>query len=450
MMAELHDDQGHLQQLRNEAENKVNKRLQYLDQLPKEQLEHELRVHQIELEMQNQELRETEVRLHSALDSYTSLYHQSPVGYVTIDQRGIIHDLNQSFAEMCQQPGERMLKRHLTDYLSDESQQVFRQRLPAFFKKPEGKKLELRLKVAVSPPLYVEIVGRHIRTRTEKYLACNLIDISRRTEAERIQQQLNDELIEKYQTIKEKQLQLEMINRTLEDRIVEATSGLVAANKRIRVLSAKMEKIRENERKALAQTLHDGIGQILVGIKFEIQKLKSTLTRYEDQCTLSLVEQDIVAIINKVRDLTTELRPSILDNLGLNEALKWKIADFARRTDMTCTIAESCHQLDKLSPDQQIALYRISEEALTNVLKHAAARRVEIDCRTSPCGNLIFSITDDGCGITDHSQSENSLGMISMNERAEYIGGKMKLTSAPEEGTTISIHLIEEKEGEDD
>lgn len=173
----------HLQQLRAKAE----KRLQELGRSngltgERDEILEELRIYQAELEIQNQHLRDTQEQLQHSFDRFNCLYHQSPVGYITIDRQGQIHDVNESFAAMLGYPPDRLLLQYLAEYCSPESADVLRQRLPSFYRQPEDKVLDLALTTTGKQTLLVEIQGRPLPGKP--HLACNVIDRTQRILAE--------------------------------------------------------------------------------------------------------------------------------------------------------------------------------------------------------------------------------------------------------------------------
>ncbi len=173
----------HLQQLRCKAEN----RLKELGQSAglkgeRDEILQELRIYQAELEIQNQQLRETQEQLQNALGRANALYHQSPIGFVTIHDNGKIHELNESFAVMLGYTASHLRTKYLADFCHPESAAILRQRLPAFFKKPVNKILDLTLITADYRLLMVEIAGRKLPG--ENFLSCSIVDRTQRKQAE--------------------------------------------------------------------------------------------------------------------------------------------------------------------------------------------------------------------------------------------------------------------------
>lgn len=175
-------DEKTLQQLRRQAEQLFHQQYQDQPESPRDELQQELSVRNIELELQNQQLRESELKLFQALERYDKLYHQAPVGYLSLDSQGTIHEFNETFADLCQIPAAKLKKRFLATLLTAESAAVFRQRLPAFYKQPEQKTLEVWLQGNRKDPVYVQIRGK--RQPFDDQLSCNLINRTGEKQAE--------------------------------------------------------------------------------------------------------------------------------------------------------------------------------------------------------------------------------------------------------------------------
>lgn len=173
----------HLQQLRLAAEKNLHElEGSRPENKQKAEILHELRVYQAELELQNQQLRETQQSLQQSLERFNALYHRSPIGYVTLDAHGQIQELNNSFAHMLGYPTDSLRHKYLASYCNVDTAEVLRQRLPAFFKKPQGKILDLGLINKDGATLLVEVQGQKLPG--EKTLACNVIDRTERRLAE--------------------------------------------------------------------------------------------------------------------------------------------------------------------------------------------------------------------------------------------------------------------------
>jgi signal transduction histidine kinase len=148
----------------------------------------------------------------------------------------------------------------------------------------------------------------------------------------------------------------------------------------------------------------------------------------------------IEGTIGRVRTLATELRPAVLDDLGLLAAIEWETQQFARRTGIACTL-ELPATLPPLDADRSTDLFRILQEALTNVVRHAAAQHVDVQVRETPA-ELVLGVSDDGRGIgTAEATSPRSLGLLGMRERALLWNGTVDVRARPQGGTAVTVLL---------
>ncbi len=218
----------------------------------------------------------------------------------------------------------------------------------------------------------------------------------------------------------------------------QAEQRLRAAHKRIRTMAAKIEIIREEERKVLARQIHDELGQILTSFKLDLSWLaknqQAILEKSKDLLKLS------DTTIESVQRISTELRPGVLDELGLVGAMELQAQEFQKRSGIECQTTLDADD-ERLDRNIATALFRIFQEALTNIARHAHATRVDIDLAEER-GHLVLKVQDNGCGI-DESQisSSKSIGLIGMRERAEVFGGKVEISGAPGKGTRITARL---------
>jgi signal transduction histidine kinase len=220
-----------------------------------------------------------------------------------------------------------------------------------------------------------------------------------------------------------------------------AVSEVEEQRERLRALSRRLLDAQEAERRAIARELHDDFGALLSALKLNLQRPG---TEAEN---LSLVDQ----AIQQVRDLASDLRPAILDDLGLGEAVSWYATREARRAGLAIELdVATIHP--RLGPHVEAACFRIMQEALTNVVRHAAATSVTVELR--PEANRVhFSVRDDGRGFdatAAHAAARagKSHGLSNMQERAELAGAELVIESVPGQGTTVRAHFPLSKEGE--
>ena len=232
------------------------------------------------------------------------------------------------------------------------------------------------------------------------------------------------------------------IQRDITDRH-RAAEEIAASREELRALAARLETLREEERTRIARELHDELGQALTGLKLDLAWLERRLNRHSQS---ELVERSanllgrLDDVMISMRRIITELRPSVLDHLGLADAIEWQAQDFAARTGLALDLDIQCRAA---SPPGGVAsaVFRMLQEALTNVAKHAKATRVRVAlCITS---NLLsLDVSDNGRGITpDELRGAHSLGLLGLRERAIAWGGKITIAGSATSGTTVSLRI---------
>ena len=231
------------------------------------------------------------------------------------------------------------------------------------------------------------------------------------------------------------------IQRDITDRH-RAALEIAESRRELRALAARLESIREEERTRIARELHDELGQALTGLKLDLAWLERRLNRHShtelvDRCASLLGRLDEIMV--SVRRIVTELRPSVLDQLGLPDAIEWLTQDFAARTGLELDLDIQSHGAGP-SDAMASAVFRMLQEALTNVAKHARATRVRVRLRID-ADALALDVSDDGRGITkDEMRGARSLGLLGLRERAIAWGGTVTITGT-NPGTTVSMRL---------
>ena len=212
------------------------------------------------------------------------------------------------------------------------------------------------------------------------------------------------------------------------------------SRERLRQLAASLMAIREEERSAISRELHDELGQALTRLRMELHWIsEQTRTQAATGRAGSLVPL-VGRMLDTVRHISSSLRPPILDDLGLEAAIEWQVQEFGRWSDCRCRLNL---QLADLEPHtgRDTAVFRIIQESLTNIARHAQAKQVQIRARTSST-QLMVEIADDGIGVQqDDLTSPRSLGLIGMRERTESMGGHLEIVTAKPVGTTIRVSM---------
>jgi PAS domain S-box-containing protein len=229
----------------------------------------------------------------------------------------------------------------------------------------------------------------------------------------------------------------------------QAEEELRSAYRQLRDLTHRLETARETERQRIARELHDEFGQALTGMKLDLSWVGTKLARLLPTAAgRPLVKKtqglmaSVDALIDSIRETATSLRPGMLDDLGLIPALEWLTKDFSTRTGIACEvdIAPGVVQA-QLSDESTTALFRIVQELLTNVIRHAQASAVHVRLFEAD-EQLLLELTDNGTGIALHQITQSrSLGLRGMEERATLLGGSFTITGTPGVGTTARIAL---------
>lgn len=234
----------------------------------------------------------------------------------------------------------------------------------------------------------------------------------------------------------------------------QRTNEMQAMTDGLRALAARLEAVREEERTRISREIHDELGQSLTGVRMDLDRLEERLR------ALPLPEPERDAIDTKIRSardlvlstldtsrrISRQLRPSVLDVLGLQAGIEWQLDEFQKRTGMaTSLVADDVSDLDEAA---SVALFRILQESLTNVARHAAASAVRVKLlRTEE--ETVLEISDNGRGFTAGARpSPHSIGLLGMTERAASLGGTATVRSQPGQGTTVEVRVPRRREPE--
>lgn len=226
-----------------------------------------------------------------------------------------------------------------------------------------------------------------------------------------------------------------------------AEAALVRQATRLRALAARLQASREEERSRISREIHDELGEALTTQKFGLAWIRRWLeTRdgaipreqvFEKVDSLKLLADETA---NRVRKLCTELRPPILDDLGLAAVIEWQVREFQARTNIRCELAQPPGTL-KLDDERATAVFRIFQEILTNVARHAHASKVQVALKMVR-KNLVLRVSDNGKGINQGQiTGGRSLGILGMRERATLLGGRLALRGTPGKGTIVTVSI---------
>jgi PAS domain S-box-containing protein len=227
----------------------------------------------------------------------------------------------------------------------------------------------------------------------------------------------------------------------------QAEKELTDSREQLRALAAYLQSVREKERTRIAREVHDELGQALTGLKIDLAWLEKKLAEASHVPALRTVRQmtrkmpEVVdEIISTIRKIATELRPGVLDDLGLEAAIEWLVQDFQKRTDIKCEFVSELKDIP-LSRERATAAFRIFQETLTNIARHAQATRVKIRLAASH-GTLILDVQDNGKGVTSRDLSgAKSLGLLGMRERAMMLDGQLTIVGRRGKGTSVGLRI---------
>ncbi len=246
------------------------------------------------------------------------------------------------------------------------------------------------------------------------------------------------------------------LNQELKQRVThrtaqlqESNSNLMTSEAELRRLSQQLMEVTEQERTRLSREIHDQLGQTLTGIKIELVTAKRQLGPGKPLVLKKL--EDAVGLVDEtiqvVRRIATDMRPGVLDDFGLEAAAEWLLEEFTQRTGIPSTLTA---QVDEMCLDPALctAAFRILQETLTNVARHAQATEVQVALLTD-ANAFTLVVHDNGRGITEADRhASKSLGLLGMRERAMQFGGLVSVVGVPDQGTTVSL-LVPWQETED-
>lgn len=413
----LMNSKKHLQaELRQRAEKKsLHGPVLSIDELKSMSLDeiaqnmHELNVYQIELEMQNEELYKTQEELYDAKMRYFELYDMAPVGYLTLNNEGLILETNLASAEILATMRKALRSKALSDFIYLEDQDIYYMFRKTIASSKKRQSCELRMRNSEGKVFWTQIIAS-FKKKSSPHSTWKLIfsDISDSREL---------------QAIKEH-------------------------NEMLHNLSKNIFQARENERKSIAREVHDQLGQLMTAFKIDLTWLKRKLSQ-ESQELMTKVNTMLETIdlgIKSVRGIVAQLRPLILDDLGLEAAMEWHMQKYLKSANIKCSIGFKANE-SLFDEDLKIVLFRVFQEALTNIIHHSSATKCSI-ALTQKDETLILKITDNGIGITQKQvENPNSFGLIGMRERLYPYAGRVNIIGDEERGTSLIVTIENFKKG---
>jgi PAS domain S-box-containing protein len=390
---------------------------------------------------------QVQVRIAESEERYRGIVNQSVGAIVEADPSGRFTMVNDRFCEMTGYSREELLSLGMLALTHPEDLVRSRQQLEQLIAGGGAYEIEKRYIRRDGSVIWVHKSASAVRGSDGglQSLIAVLIDITHSKQTEAALQQLNLHL---ENLVQERTLDLQSAIQSLREEIVgriRVEKELNFNRDRLRALSRRLVEVQEQERRALARELHDRIGQGLTAVNLNLNILHDQLdpetlervgSRLED--SISLLEDTIPA----VRNLMSNLRPALLDEYGLVTALGTHLKDFSSRYGIPVRFEPSVSPVPRLESSIEITLLRIAQEALINIVKHARASEVSLELLMLE-STICLRVQDNGVGM-ELSQPEahpGSHGLTIMRERAEAVGGLLKVTSEPGKGTRIEVYI---------
>jgi signal transduction histidine kinase len=221
----------------------------------------------------------------------------------------------------------------------------------------------------------------------------------------------------------------------------QAVRELRESHAKLRQLAAHLLSVREEERMNIARDIHDELGQVLAALKMDIAWLSD---KYSDHATIvaksASMRATVANTILSMKRICMELRPALLDHFGLGATMEWQAEEFKKRSGIECKVVLEPHDI-AVDKDQAIVLFRIFQESLTNVIKHAKATKVEASLRHED-KRIVLVVHDNGVGISQEQTSKpNSFGLLGMRERLYVLSGTISIKGKRQKGTTLTVTI---------
>ncbi len=374
--------------------------------------------------------KKTEKELRFSEERYRHIYHKTPVMLHSIDTEGIIIGVSDHWVEVMGYDRKEVVGTPLINFFTPESKKyALNVVFPEFFSTGFCKDIPYSYIKKSGEIMDIMLSCYGVRDETGKIIRSLAVSVDV-TEKNRAQKEL--------QIAKE---QLSQHSLDLERQVKKRTAQLEKAQENLKNLSKNIIASQEREKALVARELHDHLGQVLTALRIDavwVEKILSGIdadagTRVEKMCSL------IDDTINDVRAMAYRLRPRVLDDLGLSDALESLLADFEKRSNVPCIFRQGI--IPKIDDTLATALYRIGQEAVTNALRHSNATIVTVELETDEEG-IILTIKDNGSGFDPFGHKESKgFGLEGMKERAGLVGGRLDISSQPGGGTTVSCKV---------
>jgi len=370
--------------------------------------------------------KKAEKKLRLSEERYRHIYHKTPVMLHSIDIKGRIIRVSDHWVEVMGHKREDVIGKQLISFFTPESKKYALNIIfPIFFRTGFCKDI---------PYTYVKKNGEKMDT----LLSCYGV----RDENGNVVRSLavSVDVSEKNRTQKDLQIATEKLSQysqDLEQQVKKRTIQLEKAQDNLKTLSKNIIASQEREKALVARELHDHLGQVLTALRIDAVWVEKFLKSFDEKAgnragkMCSLIDDTI----NDVRDMAYRLRPRVLDDLGLVDALESLLSDFEKRSNVSCVFKHG--EIPKINNTLSTALYRIGQEAVTNSLRYSKATTIIVELKTED-EEIVLLIQDNGCGFDALNNSGvNGFGLEGMRERANLVGGKLDISSRLSQGTSV-------------
>ena len=389
-------------------------------------LVHELRVHQVELKMQNDELRRIQTELENARDRYLHLYDFAPTAYFTVDEKGAVVEANLTAATMLDRPRKALVGQMFSRFIHRDDQDIWYLNRKRLLETGNFQSFQIRLVKSDGGGFYVSLECMLAKEGGREYRVIRIAatDVT---------------------CLKQAEQDLQLSNATLEQRVAERTAEVRQRALQLQRLALEISDVEDRERRRIAMILHDDFQQRLASLKLKIWDIVPR-DKADEQVVNNIkeLEADIAESIKISRSLSLELSPPVLRQHGLIAALDWLAKDIQSRHGLSVTL-----NADKQAEPETAALasvlFRTVNELLFNIVKHSGARSAQVDAAMN--GNqIVINVSDSGKGFDaadfkSRQDAGQTFGLFSIKERISFLGGSFSIESSPGAGCRATLSI---------
>ena len=411
-----------LAELRMQAEARLKPRAEHLPDLSPEavcKLVQELRTHEIELEMQNEELRRAQDEIIVSRDRYSDLFDFAPVGYATLSQKGLILEANLTLADMLCVGRESLLEQRFSAFVVADDEDILYLHYRALRESRNRQTCELRIRARGGEPFWAKLEST--------------VAVSQDADDFQLRTAVTD-----ISVVKQAEQELAAHRDHLEELVASRTDELTEANQQLR----RSLELYERDRKLTAYEIHDGFIQPLTAAKMH---LEGHLRVVGERCPDVVGQECHTAMLllgdslKEARQLMNRQRPEVLDEFGLLAAIEHLVVENRRRSDINIVFSHEV-QFDRLAAPLETAIFRIVQEGLVNARRHSKSDKVCIALAQQD-GSIHLDIEDWGIGFDQTNVEKDRFGLDGLHQRVRLFGGSATLKSSRGNGTHITVVL---------